>query len=168
MFAAFVKIRRVTCHTSWIIREHTLETTSNVTLCPTGCWQAPLKLTSLDTHCPDLRNLQADSRAGSSSFVERPHTPMRQRKMYVCSVCEYKTCYLSHFMDHKRTHTGDHIKCHLCPRTFAGRSNYSSHMKAHAGLLVCTICGKGYSSRIGLIRHQGTHNIHACISPCVH
>ena len=77
-----------------------------------------------------------------------------RRKIHVCGDCKYQTYHLSNFKDHRRIHTGDYIKCPLCPCRFFSRSNYGSHMKGHAGLLKCKTCGKQYTSLTGLQCHK--------------
>ncbi|XP_041371268.1 zinc finger and BTB domain-containing protein 17-like isoform X14 [Gigantopelta aegis] len=76
------------------------------------------------------------------------------RKIHKCKFCDYQTPRKSDIVRHERTHTGNYLQCHLCPRTFSDKSHLIYHLQGHAGLLKCKKCGKDYKSICGLTYHK--------------
>ncbi|XP_041371272.1 early growth response protein 1-like isoform X17 [Gigantopelta aegis] len=79
-------------------------------------------------------------------------------KRFPCSFCSYQTNRKADFTRHERTHTGNFLKCHLCPRQYSDKSQLAYHLKAHAGLLKCKICGKKFPSINSFRTHKKVHN----------
>ena len=64
----------------------------------------------------------------------------------------------------KKSH-GISLVCSLCGKSFTSMTGYCSHQKQHRGLAVCDICGKAAQSRAHLKRHMLTHS-NATFYPC--
>ncbi|XP_041371269.1 early growth response protein 1-like isoform X15 [Gigantopelta aegis] len=80
------------------------------------------------------------------------------KKKHPCSHCDYQTDRKADLTRHERTHTGNFLKCHLCPRQYSDKSQLTYHLKAHAGLLKCDTCGKQFSAIGVLRRHKKIHD----------
>ncbi|XP_041370119.1 zinc finger and BTB domain-containing protein 20-like isoform X8 [Gigantopelta aegis] len=79
---------------------------------------------------------------------------MKKRKVHKCNMCSYETYYTTSLDKHIIIHSGDYLKCSICPSRFTSRTALHYHMKGHAGMLACTVCGKKYTSYAGLSRHK--------------
>ena len=77
-----------------------------------------------------------------------------KRKVHHCDQCDYVTFYTTNLLSHKKKHTGDFIKCPLCPKLSGNKYEYTYHMKGHTGELSCGVCGKMYGSHQGLSVHK--------------
>ncbi|XP_041376679.1 endothelial zinc finger protein induced by tumor necrosis factor alpha-like [Gigantopelta aegis] len=93
----------------------------------------------------------------SSSRTWRGLAARKLSKTLKCDQCSYVTCYPSRLTRHRRGHTKDFLWCHLCSSHFWDKSQLVCHLKAHAGMIVCDVCGKKYSSTSGLARHKKCH-----------
>ena len=85
---------------------------------------------------------------------------MQQRKIYSCEECG-KVCYhLSHFVRHKKTHTGDKpYNCEECGKTFLDLHYLKKHQILHSGVksFVCKICDKAFAWERSLKEHAKIH-----------
>ncbi|XP_041370155.1 zinc finger and BTB domain-containing protein 46-like isoform X13 [Gigantopelta aegis] len=71
-----------------------------------------------------------------------------------CSYCSYKSNYSHGLKRHQRIHTGDFLRCHLCPSHFTEKYELTLHLKGHTGNLACKTCKKKYISKKGLNNHM--------------
>ncbi|XP_041370118.1 myoneurin-like isoform X7 [Gigantopelta aegis] len=79
-------------------------------------------------------------------------------QLLTCDQCSYQTKYRTNFLRHKRIHSGNYLQCHLCPRQFSDQSHLIYHLKGHAGMLMCLICNRKYTSIAGLQYHKKTQH----------
>ncbi|GFS94884.1 hypothetical protein NPIL_118951 [Nephila pilipes] len=106
-------------------------------------------------------------------------TPKRQ---FQCGLCQYTSSKKSNLGRHMLVHTGEkafkflpHVrqgnesfmlrtklyKCDLCPYASYKKSNLQNHSVTHTGVKAyqCIVCGKSFSLKGTLKRHQITHNV---------
>ena len=78
----------------------------------------------------------------------------RARGQFRCNQCSYRSNFRQGLNRHHRIHTGDFLRCHLCPNRYTAKSDLMVHLQGHSGKLECKPCKKKYISKIGLSKHM--------------
>ena len=78
-------------------------------------------------------------------------------KVFSCDQCQFKTTYQHVLKRHKRVHTGDFFRCHLCKCHFSDKLQLSHHLRGHAGNLRCKFCNRNFTYMSALKRHEKIH-----------
>ena len=77
-----------------------------------------------------------------------------------CPVCPFYSNHSTRFEEHQRIHTGEKpFSCPVCPRTFAQRTNLTTHLvrvHAMAKQFACAFCGKPFAQTHSLKAHEST------------
>ncbi|XP_073416501.1 uncharacterized protein [Dendrobates tinctorius] len=93
----------------------------------------------------------------SSDFLaQRKH----KGKIRYCSECGKWFTHKSHFVKHKRIHTGEKpYSCSECGKAFSEKGNLSKHQRIHTGEkpYSCSECGKCFADKSHSIIHQRMH-----------
>ncbi|XP_041370149.1 zinc finger and BTB domain-containing protein 17-like isoform X9 [Gigantopelta aegis] len=109
----------------------------------------------------------ADTGPGDSSAFQNPITSTlweavypnsSKKQVYSCDQCSYETIYRHVLKRHKRRHTGDFFRCHLCACHFSDKYQLRHHLNGHAGKLRCKICDRNFSDLSGLKQHEKNYH----------
>ncbi len=79
---------------------------------------------------------------------------------YICKICDFKTCYRSHFVRHMRSHTGEKpYRCPHCQKAFSQSGRLTTHIRTHTGdrPFPCTVCGRAFIDSSSLNKHIRAH-----------
>ncbi len=79
---------------------------------------------------------------------------------YICKICNFKTCYRSHFVIHMRIHTGEKpYRCPHCEKAFNQSGQLTTHIRTHTGdrPFPCTVCGRAFIDSSSLNKHIRAH-----------
>ncbi|XP_068112215.1 zinc finger protein 829-like isoform X2 [Hyperolius riggenbachi] len=82
------------------------------------------------------------------------------RKQFICSDCGKSFSRPSHFIIHRRIHSGEKpYKCTECSKSFSCNSYLVKHQRSHTGErpYCCPDCGKQFNQSSNLFKHQKTH-----------
>jgi len=109
---------------------------------------------------------QCDFRCSSSSSLcqhkRRRHDPTESGRKHICEQCGKGFYTRDNLKEHIATHSNTKMfSCYICGKGLKNDSCYRRHMVCVHGLKhTCELCGKDFSSPIGLKHHQrGAHGI---------
>ncbi|XP_073467352.1 uncharacterized protein [Aquarana catesbeiana] len=100
-----------------------------------------------------------------SSYPEEPQTVrdgavLPTDKRFSCTECGKFFQFKSHFIVHKRSHTGEKpYSCLDCGKCFSVKSHLITHQRSHTGEkpYSCSECGKSFKQKSELVSHQRCH-----------
>ncbi|XP_077341399.1 uncharacterized protein LOC143986867 [Lithobates pipiens] len=100
-----------------------------------------------------------------SSYPEEPQTVrdgaiLPTEKRFSCTECGKFFQFKSHFIVHKRSHTGEKpYSCLDCGKCFSVKSHLITHQRSHTGEkpYSCFECGKCFKQKSELVSHQRSH-----------
>ncbi|CAI9577136.1 unnamed protein product [Staurois parvus] len=111
--------------------------------------ESPVEIASNYQTCDMSQNPQIDHVGSPGS-----------RKQYICQDCGKAFTRLSHFIIHRRIHSGEKpFECSECGKSFSCNSYLVKHLRSHTGErpYCCGECGKQFNQSSNLFKHQKTH-----------
>lgn len=102
-----------------------------------------------------------DQQMEIKSEVKELDTLQHGTKIFPCPDCPKQFKRKDMFWAHQSSdHSGPTIGCDECNRVFSSEMLLENHLvKAHMKKLSCSVCGKKYQSRVGLVAHENlVHN----------
>ncbi|GFO12010.1 Zinc finger protein 112 [Plakobranchus ocellatus] len=93
--------------------------------------------------------------------THKPIDEIPESELFMCEMCPKRYKKLSDLRAHRRRHTLDKLKCHLCPASFFSQSCLTNHLNnVHSSLMPyqCEICGKLCKQKSNLDVHMRTHS----------
>ncbi|GFO12009.1 Zinc finger protein 26 [Plakobranchus ocellatus] len=86
---------------------------------------------------------------------------MPESELYMCDQCPKRFKDASSLREHRRRHTHEKVKCHLCPASFFSQGYLTRHLNnVHSSLMPyqCEICGKRCKQKGNLDVHMRIHS----------
>ncbi|XP_053578003.1 zinc finger protein 615 isoform X1 [Bombina bombina] len=93
-------------------------------------------------------------------MIDEQHLASKEKKPFVCTICERTFTGKSQLNRHQRTHTEERVyTCSECGKCFSHKPSLLYHYKTHTDEkpYICQICGKGFNDSSSLIAHRRTH-----------
>lgn len=84
---------------------------------------------------------------------------IHREKSFRCDVCYKMFSSQKSLSVHQRLHTGQY-KCEICGFLSTSKLYLNQHLKKHEGgaeIFTCSMCGKRFSYRSSLLRHENVH-----------